>query len=100
MSRIIQGTKVYKVDIFTMVLDMQLQEFRDHFSKISIKMLKYMTPLSPCYSFSQFNASNLLKMLMFYPNDFREVERRNLAQQPDYYYDAVKEDDQFSNFLI
>ncbi|KAI3690317.1 hypothetical protein L2E82_48297 [Cichorium intybus] len=62
----------YKVDTFIMVLDMQLEEFRDRFSE-------------------------LIKLSMLYPNDFTEVERRNLAQQLDFFYDVVKEDDRFAN---
>ncbi|KAI3516753.1 hypothetical protein L1887_15762 [Cichorium endivia] len=87
----------YKVDIFTVVLDMQLLEFRDRFSEISSELLTNMAALSPCCSFSQFDASKLIKLSMLYPNDFTEVERRNLAQQLDFYYDVVKEDVRFSN---
>lgn len=82
----------YKVDIFTMVLDMKLHEFCDCFSEISIELLINMVALSPCYSFSEFDASKFVKLSMLYPKNFTKVEMRKLAQQLDFYYDVVKED--------
>ena len=34
---------------------------------------------------------------MLYPNDFTDMERRDLAQQLDFFIDVVKEDERFSN---
>lgn len=82
----------YKVDIFIMVLDMKLHEFCDCFSEISIELLINMVALSPCYSFSEFDASKFVKLSMLYPKNFKKVEMRKLAQQLDFYYDVVKED--------
>ena len=87
----------YKVDIFSVVLDMQLQEFRDRFSESSTNLLTYMAAVSHCFSFSQFDKSKLIKLSVLYPNDFTEVEMRVLEKQLDFFIDVVKEDERFSN---
>ena len=87
----------YKFDIFKMVLDMQLEEFRHRFSEKSTNLLTYMAALSHCFSFSQFDKSKLLNLSMLYRNDFTEAEMIDLARQLDFYIDVVKDDGRFSN---
>lgn len=50
----------YKVDIFNKVLDIQLQDSLDRFSETRSELLTNIATLSPCCSFSQFDASKLV----------------------------------------
>ncbi|XP_024989158.1 zinc finger MYM-type protein 1-like [Cynara cardunculus var. scolymus] len=87
----------YKFDIFNTVVDMQIQEFRDRFSEVSIELLKNIAALSPCNSFSQFNVSDLLKLSELYSQDFSHMERIALGKQLNMYYLIVRQDERFAN---
>ncbi|XP_039047288.1 zinc finger MYM-type protein 1-like [Hibiscus syriacus] len=87
----------FEVEIFNTVLDMQIQEFRDRFSEVSIKLLENMAALSPCDSFSKFDKPKLLKLSEMYPDDFSDSERAYLLGQLDIYYHCLLHDERFAN---
>ena len=57
---------------------MQNQGFGGPFSEVSTILLKNMAALSSCDSFSQFNASKLLKLSEIHPYDFNHTKRVTL----------------------
>ncbi|XP_024962893.1 uncharacterized protein LOC112503058 [Cynara cardunculus var. scolymus] len=87
----------YKFDIFNTVVDMQIQEFGDRFSELSIELLKNIAALSPCDSFSQFNVSDLLKLSKLYSQDFSHMERIVLEKQLNMNYLIVRQDERFTD---
>ncbi|XP_076942844.1 uncharacterized protein LOC143612849 [Bidens hawaiensis] len=62
-------------------MDKLLQEFGDRFNEVNMELLKNMAALSPRDSFSQFNASTLLRLSEFYPYDFDDREKIKLEHQ-------------------
>ncbi|GKE96246.1 zinc finger MYM-type protein 1-like protein [Tanacetum coccineum] len=91
----ISNRRFFEVECFNTVVDMQIQEFTDRFSKASTELLRNMDCLNPCDSFSQFNTSKLVRLSDLYPNDFDTVERMELESQLNLCYSNVTKDDSF-----
>ncbi|XP_023761703.1 uncharacterized protein LOC111910160 [Lactuca sativa] len=87
----------FEVDIFKTVLDMQIQEFGNRFSEVSINLLEYMSALSPCNAFSMFDKSKLVKLSELYKTDFTALERVYLDGQLETYYHSLIDDERFAN---
>ncbi|XP_071705044.1 uncharacterized protein [Rutidosis leptorrhynchoides] len=87
----------FKVDIFTTVMDRQIQEFNDRFSEISTELLSNMSALSPRDSFSLFDKQKLLNLSKMYPSDFTHTERELLESELDVYYDIIRHDEKFTS---
>ena len=60
----------FKVDIFYIVVNTQLQELNDRFSEVSSNLLECMVCLNPCNSFSAFDKNKLCEFAHYYPSDF------------------------------
>ncbi|CAN6832588.1 unnamed protein product [Brassica oleracea] len=68
----------YKVECFYTVLDMQIQEFNDHFDE-------------------EFDQLKVMRLSEFYLEDFGHIERITLEHQLGLYIDNIREDERFSN---
>ncbi|XP_071728537.1 uncharacterized protein [Rutidosis leptorrhynchoides] len=82
----------FKVDIFTTVMDRQIQEFDDRFSEISTELLSNMSALTPRDSFSLFDKQKLINLSKMYPFDFTRLET-----ELDIYYDIIRHDVKFTS---
>nr|GEV15886.1 hypothetical protein [Tanacetum cinerariifolium] len=91
----VTNRRFFEVECFNTVVDMQIQEFNDHFSEASTELLANMACLNPCDSFSQFNTSKLVRLSELYPNDFNSIERMELESQLNLYYANVTKDASF-----
>jgi hypothetical protein len=60
----------YKVDIFCVIIDTQLQELNGRFDEINSEFLLCVACLNPKDSFRAFNKEKLVKFASFYPNFF------------------------------
>ena len=74
---------------------MQIQEFGDRFGGISIELLINMSALSPCDSFTMFDASKIITLTTFYQDDFTDADRFSLRRELDLYYETVIHDIDF-----
>ncbi|XP_070047230.1 uncharacterized protein [Nicotiana tomentosiformis] len=72
-----------RVDIFYVVIDVQLQELKDRFDVVSSDMLLGMTSLNPVNSFANFDKGRIMTLAKCYPNKFDEVHIRDLSYQLD-----------------
>ena len=64
----------YCVELFYIIINMQLQELNNHFSEANTDMLFCMTCLNPSNSFVAFDKENLIRLAKFYPSDFLETD--------------------------
>jgi hypothetical protein len=76
----------YRVDLFYMVINMQLQELNGRFVETTTELLMCMSCLDPNNSFSAFNTDKLLKLAKIYPSDFSEWELSILENQLENYH--------------
>ena len=60
----------YCVDLFFEVIDLQLQELNNRFSKMNNELLLCMVCLNPNDSFLAFDIKKLTRLAKFYPFDF------------------------------
>ena len=69
----------YRVDIFTAIIDQQLQELNNKFNEQAIKLLKLSTILDPINSYKLFNVEDICLLVdKFYPEDFSDQEKIHL----------------------
>ncbi|KAL7596703.1 hypothetical protein Lser_V15G29697 [Lactuca serriola] len=87
----------FEVEIFNMVVDMQLTEYRDRFSETNTQLLEYMGALSPCDSFAQFDKSKLLKLGKLYKYDFDNSDMIDLEGQLEIFYHSCIKDERFTS---
>ena len=63
----------YRVDIFTAIIDQQLQELNNRFNEQAIELLKLSTSLDPGNSYKLFNVEDICLLVdKFYPQDFSD----------------------------
>ncbi|XP_016496605.2 uncharacterized protein LOC107815518 [Nicotiana tabacum] len=72
-----------RVDIFYVVIDVQLQELNDRFDVVSSDLLLGMASLNPANSFANFDKGRIMTLAKCYPNEFDEVHIRDLSYQLD-----------------
>ncbi|KAL5828314.1 hypothetical protein ACOSQ4_020111 [Xanthoceras sorbifolium] len=76
----------YRVEIFTVTIDSQLQELNNRFSEQAMELLTLSSALDPRDSFKSFNIDNICKLAdKFYPMDFTEHERDLLSFELKHY---------------
>ena len=73
------------MDLFYVVIDMQLQELNDYFNEVNTGLLLCVACLCPNDSFSTFDMSKLVHFAELYPKDFFTVEVMVLDTQLDTY---------------
>jgi len=72
----------YQVDIFTAIIDQQLQELNNRFNEQAIKLLKLRTTLDPINSYKLFNVEDICLLVdKFYPEDLSDQEKIHLRLQ-------------------
>jgi hypothetical protein len=76
----------YRVDIFTAIIDQQLQELNNRFNEQAIELLKLSTALDPRNSYKLFNVEDICLLVdKFYPQDFSDQEKIHLRLQLQHY---------------
>ncbi|XP_023767969.1 uncharacterized protein LOC111916538 [Lactuca sativa] len=87
----------FEVEIINTVVDMKLIEYWDLFSETSTQLLEYMSALSPCDSFAQFDKSKSLKLGNLYKYDFDDSDMINLEGQLEIFYHFCIKDERFTH---
>jgi hypothetical protein len=75
----------YRVELYYIVIDMQLQELNSRFTKANYESLLCVACLSLDDSFAAFNKDNILCLAQFYPNDFSTIQLMTLDNQLETY---------------
>ena len=66
----------YRVDIFTAIIDQQLQEQNDRFNEQVIELLKLSTTLDPENNYKLFSVEDICLLVdKFYPEDFSDKKK-------------------------
>nr|XP_016447137.1 PREDICTED: zinc finger MYM-type protein 1-like [Nicotiana tabacum] len=72
-----------RVQIFCAVIDVQLQELNDRFDVVSSNLILGMARLNPVNSFANYDKGRIMTLAKCYPNEFDEVQIRDLSYQLD-----------------
>ncbi|XP_028085167.1 uncharacterized protein LOC114286243 [Camellia sinensis] len=82
----------FRVDIFTIICDSQLQELNNRFKEDVMGLLILSSTLDPRNDYSSFKVEDICKLAnQFYPNDFTEQEKIHLKfQLQNYEIDILK----------
>ena len=76
----------YRVDIYTAVVDQQLQELNNRFNEQATELLTLSTTLDPTDGYKLFAIDNICKIVQkFYPSDFSEQEMIHLKYELQHY---------------
>jgi len=76
----------YRVDIFTAIIDQQLQELNNRFNEQAIEFLKLSIILNPRNNYKSFNIEDICLLVdKFYPEDFSDKEKIHLRFQLQHY---------------
>lgn len=87
-----------RVEIFCVVIDVQLQELNERFDVVSSDLLLGMASLSPVNSFANFDKDRIMTLAKCYPNEFDKFQLRDLSYQLDTFKIHMRGDDpKFSN---
>jgi len=88
----------FHYELFNNIIDMQLNELDDRFTKTSTKLLLCVACLNPRDFFSAFKKEKLIRLaFFFYHNKFAIVDLMVLGDQLDAYIIDLRSDDEFSN---
>jgi hypothetical protein len=87
----------FHYELFNNIIDMQLNELDDRFTKTSTKLLLYVACLNPSDFFSAFKKEKLIRLAFFYRNKFAIVDLMVLGDQLDAYIIDLRSDDEFFN---
>ena len=71
----------YQVELFYVVIDIQLQELNSRFTEVNTELLLCVACLNPCDSFIAFDKQKLLRLAQFYPQEFSPIELMILNDQ-------------------
>ncbi|XP_075645438.1 uncharacterized protein LOC142616471 [Castanea sativa] len=83
----------YRVELFYIVIDLQLQELNNRFSEVNIDLLLCMACLNPSNSFVAFDKENLIRLAKFYLSDFLGTDILALGSQlQNYIFDMCNND--------
>ena len=76
----------YWVDIFTAIIDQQLQELNNRFNEQTIELLKLSAALDPKNNYKLFSVEDICLLVdKFYPEDFSDQEKTHLRFQLQHY---------------
>eukprot|EP00258_Populus_trichocarpa_P046712 XP_024462731.1 zinc finger MYM-type protein 1 [Populus trichocarpa] len=76
----------YRVDIFTAIIDQQLQELNNRFNEQTIELLKLSATLDPKNNYKLFSVEDICLLVdKFYPEDFSNQEKTHLRFQLQHY---------------
>ncbi|XP_070011199.1 uncharacterized protein [Nicotiana sylvestris] len=86
------------VEVSCAAIDLQLSELNSRFSKVNIDLLLGTTSLSSDDSFANHDKNKIIKLVIYYPNEFTTSNLENLSFELDNYIDYEREmDNAFSN---
>ena len=85
----------YRVELFSAVIDMLLQELNNHFTETTTELLLCMACLNPSNAFSTFDKEKLIRLAQFYPQDFTAVSLLALEDELDTYIFDMRSNDLF-----
>ena len=71
----------YHVELLYTIIDMQLQELNNRFSKTNTDLLLCMACLNPSNSFVAFDKEKLIRLAKFYPSNFLGTDILTLDSQ-------------------
>ncbi|XP_070033053.1 uncharacterized protein [Nicotiana tomentosiformis] len=86
-----------RVDIFNVVIDLQLSELNSRFDAVNSDLLLGMTSLSPHNSFVNYDKERIMKLAKLYPHEYGISKLEDLSYELDSYIHYVREDRDFSN---
>jgi len=76
----------YRVDIFTAIIDQQLQELNNRFNEQTIELFKLSATLDPKNNYKLFSVEDICLLVdKFYPKDFSDQEKTHLRFQLRHY---------------
>ncbi|XP_047264527.1 uncharacterized protein LOC107865322 [Capsicum annuum] len=78
------------IEIFCVVIDVQLQNLKDHFNVVSSDLLLGMGSLNPVNSFSNFDKDRIITLAKYYPNEFDDGKLRDLSYQLDTFINHMR----------
>ena len=64
----------YRVELFYIVIDLQLHELNNRFSEANTDLLLCMAYLNPSNSFVSFDKEKLIRLTKFYSSDFLGID--------------------------
>ncbi|WOK97614.1 hypothetical protein Cni_G06322 [Canna indica] len=80
----------FKVELFNLVIDSQLQELNDRFDNVNTSLIECLSCLDPCEKFASFNTHKLVEFAKFYPLEFAdELARKMIEKKKDIAYPNV-----------
>ena len=71
----------YQVELFYVVIDIQLQELNSRFTVVNTELLLCVAYLNPSESFVAFAKQMLIRLAQFYPHEFSPIELMILNKQ-------------------
>ncbi|KAK9165560.1 hypothetical protein Scep_000751 [Stephania cephalantha] len=90
----------YKVDIFYVVIDTQLQELDNRFNDHTVELLSLSTALDPRHLRTSFRIDDICKLVeKFYPKDFQEYEMMKMRTQLEH-FGYIRQLPEFQNLII
>jgi hypothetical protein len=88
----------FRIDVFTAVIDFQLQELNSIFSEHAVELLILSAALSHKNAYKSFKIDDICNLVeKFYPQDFIDQEKMNLIFQLYHYQLDVPQDSDFQN---
>ncbi|KDO48829.1 hypothetical protein CISIN_1g036159mg [Citrus sinensis] len=95
-AREITNLHRYRVELFYAILDMQLQELKNHFNESNTELLICLACLCPNDLFAAFDKKKLLRLAEFYPKDFSTIDLIALDMQLHVYITDLRSSAEFS----
>jgi hypothetical protein len=86
----------YCVELYYIVIDMQLQELNNHFTKANSELLLCVACLSRDDLFAAFNKDNILRLAQFYSDDFLAVQLMTLDNHLETYIIDMRSSEEFA----
>ncbi|XP_016558979.2 uncharacterized protein LOC107858720 [Capsicum annuum] len=86
------------VEVFYVVIDLQLSDLNNHFSEVNTDLLLGMDSLSSENNFTNYDKEKIMNLATYYPNEFSASKLEDLSFDLDNYIYYVREvDNAFSN---
>ncbi|XP_071723329.1 uncharacterized protein [Rutidosis leptorrhynchoides] len=87
----------YRVELFYIVVDMQLRELGSRFTEVNIVLLRFVASLNPVNSFLAFDKNKLIQLAKLYPLEFSPTDLVVLENQLETYIIDVRRDNDFES---
>ncbi|XP_070041465.1 uncharacterized protein [Nicotiana tomentosiformis] len=86
-----------RIDIFNVVIDLQLSELNSHFDVVNGDLLLSMASLSPDNFFANYDKERIMKLAKLYSHEYSISKLEDLSYDLDNYILYVREDRNLSN---